>query len=79
MPWIYTNTRNVSAPVLTTVPTTQARIRKAVIYVPITADPGEVTIDVEIVGGSVTNGVFTEFERSDVRFTEAQSKSILSG
>ena len=80
MPWIYTNTRNVSAPVLTTVPTSQARIRTVTINIPTSVNEGEVTIDVDIIGGSVTAGVFTAYEHNyGLRFTGAEAKSILSG
>ena len=80
MPWIYTNTRNISAPVLTTVPTSQARIRTVTINIPTSVNEGEVTIDVDIIGGSVTAGVFTAYEHNyGLRFSGAEAKSILSG
>lgn len=78
MPWQYTNPRNITVPVPSSVDTTEARIKSVYIDVPV-GGVAELKISVELTGGTVSGGVYTSRERVDHTFVGSDALAILNG
>lgn len=79
MPFAYNSTRNVTTPVPTSVPTTEARIARIHLVTNINPGSSDYSLQVEVYGGRLVSGNFVPIEAATYSFDNTETLAILGG